>query len=51
MKKVEVCYTVKHFEEFVNREGIEVLQVDVKVVEQSYMFQDCFCGIVFYKTM
>ena len=37
------------FESFINRTDIEVLQVDVKVVEQSFMFQESFAAVVFYK--
>lgn len=51
MKKVQFCYTIKEFEDWINREDIEVLQVDVKVVEQSYLFQDSFAGIIFYKEL
>ncbi len=49
MKKLFLAHTIKDFEEFVNREDIEILQVDIKVVEQSYLFQECFAGIIFYK--
>lgn len=51
MKKVELCYSLEMFNTLVNRPDIEVLQVDVKVVENSYHFQDGFCGVVFYKEL
>jgi hypothetical protein len=51
MKKVKLFSSISEFEEFINREDIEVLQVDVKVVEQSYSFQESFAGIVFYREL
>ena len=49
MKKVKLFSSMSEFEAFINRTDIEVLQVDVKVVEQSYMFQESFGAVVFYK--
>lgn len=49
MKRIAMFYKMTEFEEFVNRTDIEVLQIDIKVVEQSFIFQESFCGIVFYK--
>ena len=49
MKKVQLFNTMEGFEEFMNRTDIEVIQVDVKVVEQSMMFQQNFAAVVFYK--
>lgn len=48
MKKVKMFQSVSHFEEFVNRADIETLDIDIKVVEQSEFFQECFCAVVFY---
>ncbi len=51
MKKVQLFSQMSDFEEFINRTDIEVIQVDVKVVEQSYMFQESFAAVVFYKVL
>ena len=37
------------FEEFINRKDIEVIQVDVKAVERSHMFQQNFAAVVLYR--
>jgi hypothetical protein len=39
------------FETFVNRTDVEILQVDVKAVEQSYSFQEGFSAVVFYREL
>lgn len=49
MKKLFIAYSIKQFEEFVNRTDIEILNVDVKVFEHSYAYQEGFCGLIFYK--
>jgi hypothetical protein len=49
MKRVKIAYTVEEFEEFINRRDINILQVDVKAVEQSFIFQEGFMGIVYYE--
>lgn len=51
MKKVKLFYTMSEFEAFVNRTDIEVLSVDVKVVEQSFMFQESFAAVIFYREL
>lgn len=51
MKKVFITGSIRDFENFVNREDIEILQVDVKTMELSQEFQECFAGIVFYKLL
>ena len=51
MKKVQLFNTMEGFEEFINRTDIEVIQVDVKVVEQSCMFQQNFAAVVFYRML
>lgn len=42
---------MEEFELFVNRQDIETISIDVKVVEQSFMFQQSFAAIVFYKEL
>lgn len=49
MKRVKVFSSIAEFEEFINSETIETIQIDVKAVEQSFHFQDSFMAIVFYK--
>ena len=51
MKKVELFSKMSDFEEFINRTDIEVIQVDIKVVEQSCMSQESFAAVVFYKVL
>lgn len=51
MKKVQLFSKISEFEEFINRTDIDVIQVDVKVVEQSFMFQESFAAVVFYKVL
>ena len=51
MKKVQLFNKMSDFEEFINRTDIDVIQVDVKVVEQSFMFQESFAAVVFYKVL
>lgn len=51
MKRVQLFNTIEGFEEFINRTNIEVIQVDVKMVEQSYMFQQNFAAVVFYRML
>ena len=51
LKRVQLFNTMESFEEFINRTDIEVIQVDVKVVEQSMMFQQSFAAVAFYKEL
>jgi hypothetical protein len=51
MKKVQLFSKMSDFEEFINRTDIDVIQVDIKVVEQSFMFQESFAAVVFYKVL
>tara|TARA_R110000744_G_scaffold373668_1_gene485977 strand:- start:383 stop:700 length:318 start_codon:yes stop_codon:yes gene_type:complete len=47
-KKIKMFDSIEMFEEFVNTD-IEILQMDLKAVEQSYRFQECFCAVVYYR--
>ena len=51
MKKVQLFNSIESFEKFINRTDIEIIQVEVKVVEQSYMFQEYFAAVVFYRML
>ena len=49
MKRVKLFNSIVIFEEFINRKDIEVIQVDVKAVERSHMFQQNFAAVVLYR--
>lgn len=49
MKKVELFSTMAEINHFINRDDIEILKIDIKVVEQSYLFQEAFAAVVFYE--
>jgi hypothetical protein len=51
MKRLKLLTTVSDFETFVNRADIEILQLDIKVVEQSFCFQESFCAVVYYREL
>lgn len=51
MKKVKIFNSIKEFEDFVNREDIEIIQIDAKACEQSYSYQEGFIGMIFYKEL
>ena len=51
MKRVILFNQMAEFEGFINRTDIEVIQVDIKVVDQSNYFQESFAAIVFYKEL
>lgn len=51
MKKIFMTPSIREFEAFVNRTDIEVISVDVKSVEQNCVFQEGFCGLIFYTTI
>lgn len=48
MKKVKMFYKISDFEGFINRSDIDIIQVDIKVVDQSFLFQESFAAVVFY---
>lgn len=48
MKKVKLFSNIQLFEEFVNS-GVEIISTDIKVVEQSFFFQENFAAVVYYK--
>jgi len=50
-KLVKMFRDMQSFENFTNSDGIEVLQVDVKVVEQSQYYQEGFAAVVFYREL
>lgn len=49
MKRIEIAHLIEQFEEIVNREGINVINVDVRGVESSSMFPQGFIGIIYYE--
>lgn len=50
-KGIKTFYRIVDFEEFVNSPGINILNVDIKAMEQSAMFQESFFAIVYYEVM
>ena len=49
MKRVAVFGSIAQFEAFVNDAKVSVIDVKVSTCEQSYNFQECFVGVVFYE--
>lgn len=49
MKRVAVFNTITQFESFVNDPKVSVIQVTVNSCQQSYNFQECFIGVVYYE--
>lgn len=49
MKRVAVFGSIMQFEAFVNDPKVSIIDVKVNSCEQSYNFQDCFIGVVFYE--
>jgi hypothetical protein len=49
MKRVAVFGSIAEFESFVNDPKVSVIQVTVNSCQQSYNFQECFIGVVFYE--
>lgn len=44
-KKLFLTGSKQEFEDFVNREDVEIIQIYVKSVEQSFMFQEHFAAV------
>jgi hypothetical protein len=51
MKKLLITGSKEEFEAFVNRSDIEIIQLDVKGCEQSFMFQESFIAVIYYKEL
>lgn len=49
MKRVIATPSIKYFEEVLNRPDIDIIKIDVKAVEQTIYFQDCFFGIIVFE--
>jgi hypothetical protein len=49
VKRIAIFNKSMEFTAFVNRLDIEIIQLDVKGVEQSFSFQEGFMAVVFYK--
>jgi hypothetical protein len=48
-KQVKVFSSIEEFEDLINREDVEVLQMDVKGCEESFSHQEGFIGVVLFK--
>lgn len=49
MKRIKIITSSVELEEFVNRTNIEIIQVDIIAVEQSFFAQVWFIAVIFYK--
>lgn len=49
MKRIKIITSSVELEEFVNRTNIEIIQVDIKAVGQSFFAQEWFIAVIFYK--
>lgn len=49
MKRIKIITSSVELEEFVNRTNIEIIQVDIKAVEQNFFAQEWFIAVIFYK--
>jgi len=49
-KQITLFTRMQEFEEFVNRDNVDVIMIDLKVVPQDIQFQESFAAIVYYKT-
>ena len=50
-KRVKMFHQIVEFENFVNKEDIEIIKIDIKAVEQNYHYQEGFAAIVFYEEL
>lgn len=48
LKKIMAIASMSYFEKFLNDPAVEIIQVEMKVVEQSFQFQESFFAIVSY---
>lgn len=51
MKKIEIITSKEELEFFVNRTDIDIIQIDIKAVEQNSFAQEWFIAIIFYKIL
>lgn len=49
MKKIKIITSSVELEDFVNKTDIEIIQIDIKAVEQSFFAQEWFVAVIFYK--
>lgn len=49
MKKIKIITNSDELEQFVNRTDIEIIQMDIKAVEQNEFAQQWFIAVIFYK--
>lgn len=48
MKKIKIITSSSELEQFVNRTDIEIIQMDIKAVEQNIFAQEWFIAVIFY---
>ena len=51
MKKIKIITNSDELEQFVNRTDIEVIQMDIKAVEQNCFAQQWYIAVIFYKEL
>lgn len=51
MKKIKIITGSYELEQFVNRTDIEIIQMDIKAVEQNAFAQEWFIAVIFYKEL
>lgn len=49
MKKIKIITGSYELEQFVNRTDIEIIQMDIKAVDQNAFAQEWFIAVIFYK--
>ena len=49
MKKIEIITDKETLEQFVNRQDIDILDVDIKATEQSAFCQQYFVAVIYYE--
>lgn len=48
MKKIKIITSSSELEQFVNRTDIEIIQMDIKAVEQNIFAKEWFIAVIFY---
>lgn len=51
MKKIKIITSSVELEDFVNKTDIEIIQIDIKAVEQSCFAQEWFIAVIFTKKL
>ena len=49
MKRIKIITDSHELFQFINRTDIEIIQIDIKAVEQNMLAQEWFIAVIFYK--